>query len=239
MSRTEAPSDPRTEVDEQDRLVETADLTPEDLAALVEQAESDAAEAEQVAAQARARVNRLQSENDSGTSRFGRWRVRLGKPRRTRVAMVVALLCTGALLTASGFMITQDRAVQAEDRNRAEFVAAARQMAVTLMSIDFNNPQDSVQRIVDNSVDPFLQEFEGSAEDFIKVAKDAKVITKATANAAAVESMTADSAVVLVAVSSTVTNADAAAEAPRHWRLNVDLQRDGDQIKMSKVEFVS
>ena len=69
---------------------------------------------------------------------------------------------------------------------------------MTLMSIDFNDPQAGIQRIIDNSVDPFRAEFQGAAEDFVKVATDAKVTTKATANAAAVQTATAESAVVLV-----------------------------------------
>jgi len=50
--------------------------------------------------------------------------------------------------------------------------------------------------------------------------------------------MTDNSAVVLVSASSRVTNAAGAKQEPRTWRLSVDLERVGDQIKMSKVEFV-
>jgi Mce-associated membrane protein len=50
--------------------------------------------------------------------------------------------------------------------------------------------------------------------------------------------MTDDSAVVLVSATSRVTNAAGAKQEPRAWRLSVDLQRDGGQIKMAKVEFV-
>ncbi len=128
--------------------------------------------------------------------------------------------------------------IQADQRNRAEFVAAAKQVVVTLMSIDVNNPQESVQQIVDNSTDPFRAEFQRAADDFIKVAKDAKVTTKAAANAAAAWSVTADSAVVLVSATSTVTNEAGVNEEPRSWRLTVDLKREGDRIKMAKVEFV-
>jgi Mce-associated membrane protein len=64
------------------------------------------------------------------------------------------------------------------------------------------------------------------------------VITEVTVNSTAVESMTNDSAVVLVSASSRVTNSAGAQQEPRSWRLSVNLQRDGGQIKMSKVEFV-
>lgn len=217
---------------------EPADLTAEQLAAIAEQAESDAAEAEKVAAEARARADRLQQEHAGAAEESKRTWSRLPRPGRKRIVAVLAALCTAALLAASGYMIHVQGHLQAEQRQQAEFVAAARQVVVTLMSIDFTNPQQSVQRIVDNSTDPFRAEFQSAADDFIKVAQDAKVTTKASANAAAVESITAESAVVLVSASSTVTNEAGAVEAPRSWRLKVDMQREGDQIKMSKVEFV-
>jgi Mce-associated membrane protein len=50
--------------------------------------------------------------------------------------------------------------------------------------------------------------------------------------------MTNDTAVVLVSATSRVTNAAGAKQEPRTWRLSVNLQRDGGQIKMAKVEFV-
>jgi Mce-associated membrane protein len=52
------------------------------------------------------------------------------------------------------------------------------------------------------------------------------------------DSMTNDSAVVLVASTSEVTNAAGAKQDPRTFRLIVTLTRDGDRLKMSKVEFV-
>lgn len=225
---------------------------------LVALAEAEAAGAEAVAAEARARAIRLQEQAqnpgadaadpppselsvadppaDAGVSRLARAReLMLAWIRPAAVAVVV---CSCALVVLSALMVQQHRRAQADQRHRAEFVAAARQVVVTLMSIDYNDAEGSVQRIVDNSTGPFRTEFQGAADDFVKVSKDAKVTTTATVNAAAVESMASDSATVLVAASSTVTNAAGAQEAPRRWRLTVDLQREGDQIKMSKVEFV-
>jgi Mce-associated membrane protein len=126
----------------------------------------------------------------------------------------------------------------AEQQRRAEFTAAGRQSAVTLMSLDFNKAKEDVQRIIDNSTGSFRDDFKNQADDFVKVAQDSKVITEVSINSAAVESMTDDSAVVLVSATSHVTNAAGAKQEPRSWRLSVNLQRDGGQIKMSKVEFV-
>jgi Mce-associated membrane protein len=164
-----------------------------------------------------------------------RWR--LGRILKA-LAAVVAIACTAALITLSVLMVIDHRHQAAEQQRRAEYGAAARQSVVTLMSLDFNKAQDDVQRIIDNSTGQFKDDFKNQAEDFIKVAQDSKVITEVSVNATAVESMTNDTAVALVSATSRVTNSAGAKQEPRSWRLSVTLQREGDQIKMSKVEFV-
>lgn len=154
------------------------------------------------------------------------------------VAAALAVLCTCALIAASVLMFIQHRNVVADQRQSAEYAAAGRQSVVTLMSLDYNKAQEDVQRIIDNSVGQFKDDFQNQSADFVKVAQESKVVTEVTVNSVAVESMTDDSAVVLVAATSRVTNTAGANQEPRSWRLSVDLQRDGGQIKMSKVEFV-
>ena len=75
---------------------------------------------------------------------------------------------------------------------------------------------------------------DGAVED----AQKAKVTTKATVHDLAVESMTGDSAVVLVVAESDTTNPDKSKRPPAFWRLSVDLKRDDGQLKMAKVDFV-
>ena len=164
-----------------------------------------------------------------------RWR--LGRILKV-LAAGIAFACTCALITLSVLMVQNHRHQAAEQQRSAEYTAAARQSVVTLMSLDFNKAKEDVQRIIDNSTGQFRDDFKNQAEDFIKVAQDSKVITEVTVNATGVESMTNDSAVVLVSATSRVTNAAGAKQEPRTWRLSVNLQRDGGQIKMAKVEFV-
>jgi Mce-associated membrane protein len=165
-------------------------------------------------------------------------RLRRPRPGWKPVAAAVAILCTCALITLSVLMVLQHRGQVAEQQMSAEYAAAGRQSVVTLMSLDHNRAQEDVQRIIDNSVGQFKDDFQNQAEDFVKVAQESKVSTEVTVNATAVESMNPDSAVVLVAASSKVTNSAGAKQEPRTWRLSVTLQRDAGQIKMSKVEFV-
>lgn len=166
-------------------------------------------------------------------------------PRRRRfgrilkvTAAAVAIAATCALITLSVLMVIDHRHQAAEQQRRAEFAAAARQSVVTLMSLDFNKAKDDVQRIIDNSTGQFRDDFKNQMDDFIKAAQESKVITEVTVNATAVESMTNDSADVLVSATSRVTNAAGANQEPRSWRLSVNIERDGGQFKMSKVEFV-
>lgn len=154
------------------------------------------------------------------------------------LASCLTILAICALLAASGWMIWQHRQAEHRQQLAAEYTAAARQSVVTLMSLDFNHAQDDVKRILDNSTGEFKADFEGQAQDFVKLATGAKVVTEATANAAAVDTMTDDTATVLVAVTTRVTNTTGANQEPRPWRVAVDLVREGDQIKLSKVEFV-
>ncbi|WP_460356360.1 hypothetical protein [Mycobacterium sp. ZZG] len=163
---------------------------------------------------------------------------RLPRPRWTAVVAGLVVLCTVALLGASGYMMWTHRAAEKVRQQNAEYVAAARQSVVTLMSLDFNKAEEDVQRIIDNSTGQFKSDFETQAADFVKVAQDSKVVTEVTVNSTAVESMSDDSAQVLVAASSRVTNTAGADQEPRTWRLSVSLKREDGQIKMSKVEFV-
>jgi Mce-associated membrane protein len=169
-----------------------------------------------------------------------RRRMRL-KPTKFGVAVaaiIVAILGAVAGLAASGYMIIEHRNAEKVRQQTAEYSAAARQSVVTLMSLDFNNAEADVQRIIDNSTGQFKSDFESQAADFVKVAQDSKVVTEVTVNSTAVESMSDDKAEVLVAAASRVTNTAGANQEPRTWRLSVSLEREDGQIKMAKVEFV-
>lgn len=178
------------------------------------------------------------ADTDQAEAPSKRRRLRMPRVRWKIVAAVFAILLTLVFVAASGYMVWQHRLTQQEQQRTAEFTAAARQSVVTLMSLNFNNAQEDVQRIIDNSTGQFKQDFEAQAEDFTQVAKDSKVVTEVTVNVASLKSMTDNNATALVSATSRVTNTAGANQEPRSWRLMVDLVREGDQIKMSKVEFV-
>ena len=169
---------------------------------------------------------------------YRRWRRR---PRLATLAASLAVIIIIASLAASADIVLQHRNASHQHQRAAEFAAAAREGVVTLTSLDFNDAKAGVQRIIDNSTGSFRDDFAKMAGDFTKVVEQSKVVERGTVQAVAVDldSMTNDSAIVLIASTSEVTNAAGAKQDPRSFKLIVTLTRDGDQLKMSKVEFVS
>jgi Mce-associated membrane protein len=233
------------------RLLSRVDKTSArtDEQSLLGQAEAEAIEAEARAAQARARADELreralQSDDvntsertDPGVSQ-GRTGTRWWRPRPASLAAVVALLAGVALLVASGYLLWGHHLEQREQHRRAAFAAAASQAVVTLMSIDSAKAEDNVRQILDNSTGQFREDFQAEAGDFVKTAQQSKAVTKASAQAVAVESMTSTTATVLVTAATTVSNSAGVDQQPRNWRLSVDMVDDGQQMKLTKVEFV-
>lgn len=164
----------------------------------------------------------------------GRW----SRPRWSKIGLAAGVLATCAALVLTGLMVQRHRQVSAQRAHRAEFVTAAKESVVALLSIDFNHAKADVQKVIDLSTGTFRDDFTKGAQDFVKTAEGSKAVTVGKINAAALESENGDTGVVLLAATSQVTNANGARQDPRAWRMSVTITRDGDKLKMSNVEFV-
>lgn len=207
--------------------------------------DDEVATAEARAEAARARLARLREAAEPGDRKSARWRLRrprrprwLRRPGRKTMAAAAGILLASGSLAASGYMVWQHRATVHKQRLAAEFTAAARQEITALMSIDANHARDDYQRIIDDSTGDFKSQMAAMSAIMAKQTQDAKVSSKGTVEAVAVESMSDNSAVLLVAARSDVTNADNTHRPPVMWRISVGLARDGGQLKMSKVDFL-
>ncbi|WP_242453453.1 hypothetical protein [Mycolicibacterium sp. P9-64] len=215
----------------------------------METAEAEAAAAEDLANAARAKAEELRRmagkpapEPEDATepvpgadTATGSWRRRI--TWRAGVCALSFVLSAG-VLGLSGYLVWHHRESVSQHQQVAEYEAAARQIVVTLMSLDKASAPETVKTVIDSSTGQFKSEFEGAADDFVAITADADVTTKAQVKAAAVQSISHDQAQVLVTVTSTVSNAAGADQPPRSWRLTVSLVREGDRIKMSQLEFV-
>ena len=224
---------------------------PDSLAA----AEEELVRAERRAEAARARAAQLRRKAEAGSSeqtddadvveaKPARWRSRLRRPRWLRrptgktvgIGSAVVLLC--AALAASGYIVWQHRTLVERRQHAEEFAAAAREDVAALMSIDPAHARESLQHSIDDTTGALKSQLEATSGNMLKNAQEAQIATKATVQDVAVESMSDNSAVLLVIAKSDTINADKSIRPTVFWRLSVNIDRDGDRLKMSKLEFV-
>ena len=201
---------------------------------------ADDSESEESPAEVAATADTSAADDEQPARRWRSVSGRMHRPKWSTILASVAIIVIIAALAASGYMYKEHRDAERQRQRAAEFAAAARQGVVTLTSLDFNDAKDGVQHILENSTGSFKDDFVKMADDFTKVVQQSKVISQGSVQAAAVDldTMTNDSAVVLVASTSEITNAAGAKQDPRNYRLIVTVARDGGQLKISKVEFV-
>jgi Mce-associated membrane protein len=221
-------------------------------------AEEELVRAEERAEAARARAAELRREAEAGSSEHSeptedadvaearraasrwrpRWPWRLRRPTRTAVGVGAAIVVICASVAASGYIVWQHRTLVQQRQHAAEFAAAAREEVATLMSIDPAHAAENIQHTIDDTTGALKSQLEATSSYVVKNAQDAQVTTKATVQDVAVESMTDNSAVVLVVAKSDTINPDKSVRPSVFWRLSVNIDRDGDRLKMSKLDFV-
>lgn len=217
-----------------------------DADASIEDAEADAAEAQSRAFAARVRADTLRrrvAELDDKTvvEKIRDWpRPRwLRLPPARLIAVTAAAVTICASLTVTVLMVLHHRDVVQEQRRAAEFCAAARQSVVTMMTIDPATVQQNMKDVIANSTGKFKSALEaGEADELVKGAQQSKVSIQAAVQSVAVESMTENSAVVLVVATSEGTAPDNTKLPPATWRISLTLLRENGQVKTSEFEFV-
>lgn len=225
--------------------VTDSDTSPATDSSLAE-AEEEVLRAEARAEAARALATQLRQDAEAGSGevkptsvRARRWlRPRVGLPRRKTVAVGVGVLLACASLVASGYMLWHDHAVMHKRQLAPEFAAAARLGVETFMSIDPNHAKDNIQRSIDASTGDLKTQLEAQSSFMAQRAEESKVVSKVTVEAVGVESWTENSGVALVSAKSDVTNPDNSKRPPMLWRISVKIERDGGQLKMSRIDFL-
>jgi Mce-associated membrane protein len=161
---------------------------------------------------------------------------RMSHVRLATILGLVAVVALAALCGWLGFRAYESRKA-ADERNL--FLQVGRQGALNLTTIDFEHVDQDVQRVLDSSTGSFYDDFDGRAEPFKEVVKQAKSKSVGTVAEAGIQSISDDGADVLVAVTVKTSNAGAAEQEPRAWRMLISVQKVGDEAKVSNVRFVS
>jgi serine/threonine protein kinase len=160
----------------------------------------------------------------------------------SRAALVTTLLLAVLLVAAAAFDVTQFLRPVPQPLTAPPawqvYVDNAKQFAISLTSLSYQDPDTGIQRILDESTGEFHDDFSKKSASFKQSVVDAKVTTQGTVKSAALDSISGTTAQVLVATTSEVTNAAGAKQDPRNWRLAVQVEKVGNAYKTSKVEFV-
>lgn len=161
------------------------------------------------------------------------------KPKSVRrLAAVIGLILVVALGALVGWLVVRTQRATGVDERQSQIVQAARQGALNLTTIDWQRADADVQRILDSATGEFYDDFAKRSAPFIKVVKEAKSTSTGSITEAGLESESGDSAQVLVAVAVKTSNVGAPDQEPREWRMRLAVQKVGDVMKVSNVEFV-
>jgi Mce-associated membrane protein len=162
------------------------------------------------------------------------------KPRMShvRLAMIAGLVLVVALAGLTGWLGFRTYQSHQADEQHKLFLQVGRQGALNLTTIDWQQADKDVQRILDSATGTFYDDFQKRAGPFVEVVKQAQSKSVGTIAEAGLESESDDGAQVLVAVTVKTSNAGAPEQAPRAWRMRISVQKVDDGAKVSNVEFV-
>ena len=155
-----------------------------------------------------------------------------------RLATIIGLVVVVALAGFVGWLGFRAYGSHQAEEQRQLFLQVGRQGAVNLTTIDYTHADADVQRILDSATDTFYDDFSKRSQPFVDVVKQAQSKSIGTVTSAGLESETGDTAQVLVAVTVKTSNAGAAEQEPRAWRMRILVKKVGDEAKVSNVEFV-
>jgi Mce-associated membrane protein len=156
----------------------------------------------------------------------------------TRLVVIVGSVAVVAVSGLIGWLGLRAYQSHQAQQQRNLFVSVGRQGALNLTTINYSQVDADVKRVLDSSTGAFYDDFLKRSQPFIDVVKQAQAKTVGTITEAGLESQRGDQAQVLVAVSVRTSNAGAADQPPRLWRMRITVEKVGRDVKVSNVGFV-
>lgn len=151
------------------------------------------------------------------------------------LALAVTITVLAAALVVGAVIVRHD-----SQRNAARqaAVAAARQEALNLTSIDGQNIDADLQRVLDNATGGFRTDFAARSKDLKTVLVQNKVVSQGRVLEAALVRSDLTTATALVVVDSTVKNTAAPKGRANTYRMMLDLELHGNRWLTSSLQFV-
>lgn len=160
------------------------------------------------------------------------------RPPPALVVPIMGLVLVTALTGLSGWLGFKVYQARQAEQLRALLVQVGKQGAVNLTTIDYQNAEADVQRILDSSTGQFRDEFDQRAEAFIEVVKKAQSTSTGTVTEAGLEAVDGQEGRVLVAVTVKTVNRGVPDEQSRYWRMRMTVTKEGESAKVARVDFV-
>ncbi len=156
-----------------------------------------------------------------------------------RLATIAGLALVVALAGLTGWLGFRAYESHNAEEQRNLFLQVGRQAALNLTTINWEQAEADVQRVLDSATGTFYDDFQKRAQPFVEVVKQAQSKSTGTIAEAGLESVSDNEGQVLVAVTVETANAGAPEQQPRAWRMRLTVQQVGDDdAKVSNVEFV-
>lgn len=165
-------------------------------------------------------------------------RARWGTPPAVLFGVVITTVIV-ALAAASLLLGRQLRHAQPTDARRDQATHAARLEAINLVTLDYRHIDTDVDNVLAGATGDFRDQY---AKDKVKV-KDVVIKNEVTSTGNVLESGVVtsdpDSVTVLVVVDSTVHNKASKDAQVRHYRMQLEMSRQGGRWLTSSLEFIS
>ncbi|MBC6461370.1 nuclear transport factor 2 family protein [Actinomadura sp. HBU206391] len=153
------------------------------------------------------------------------------------VAAVLTIAVIGLAVAASSLGLSVWRARDAADRE-AGAEQAARQTAVNMVSIDYRNIQQGIDRVLGGMTGDIKNQWATQAKTISDTATKNQATSTVQSVRAGVVSIDGDSAEVIVAVTAVTSSPKVKQAAPRYYRFSMDLKRVDGRWLVSKLGLV-
>ena len=158
------------------------------------------------------------------------------RDNRAIAAMVVGVMVVGALGVLVAWLGRREMELRRDDALQQMYLAAGKQVAVNLTTIDHRHVDDDIKRALDTSTGAYFDDFKQRSAAVVDSVKQQQSVSVGTVTEAGVESATDTSGVVLVAVKVHTEVGSGPPQRDRYWRVRLTMQKEGEGAKVSKVE---
>ncbi|MBF6179295.1 hypothetical protein [Nocardia otitidiscaviarum] len=155
-----------------------------------------------------------------------------------RIVAVAAVLLAVALMGGTGYLVHLRGEIAAENTLRADYVQTAKQAMLNITNISAETASDDIKRVLEVTSGELAAEYEQRKDDYAGIVQKAEVRAKGEVIDAAIESSDDHSAIVLVAVKQTLTNAGAEGPQQRQFRFRVTITHTERGLAATQMEMV-